>query len=70
MGVNYDLILARRSQMFDYSREAFYRYALEYMQSARPVFFLEFFLWARLTIIELVESLWSVGERFRHWRHS
>ena len=33
-GVNYDLVLALRSQIFEYWRETFYRHALEYLQSA------------------------------------
>ena len=33
-GVNHDLILALRSQIFEYLRETFYGHALEYLQSA------------------------------------
>ena len=35
LGVKYDLIFALRSQIVDYLRETFYRFALEYLQSAR-----------------------------------
>ena len=31
LGAKYDLILALRSQIFEYSRDLFYRYALEYL---------------------------------------
>ena len=34
LGVKYDLILALRSQIFEYLRETFYGHALEYLQSA------------------------------------
>ena len=35
LGVKYDLILALRSQIFEYLRETFFRQALVYLQSAR-----------------------------------
>ena len=35
LGVEYDLMLALRSQICEYLSETFYRHALEYLQSAR-----------------------------------
>ena len=35
LGVKYDLILAIRSQIFQYLRETFYARALEYLEPAR-----------------------------------
>ena len=48
--------------------------ALEYLKSARSEKKKEkkkrVFLRKGLTIADLFEGLWSVGTRFRHWRHS
>ena len=63
----YDLILTRRSQIFDYLRKTFCRRAVPAIGSFRKkdggkkVVFLR----KRLTIIDLFERLWSVGARFR-----
>ena len=64
----YDVILALRRQIFEYSRETFCRSALEYLQSARSEKKEKenaVFLRKRLTIFDLFEGLWSVGTRFR-----
>ena len=69
-----DLILALRSQIFEYLRFFFYRHALEYLQSPRSEKKNDqnnaAFLRKRLTIIELFGVLWSVGTRFRQERQS
>ena len=76
LGVKYDLILALRGQIFECLLETFYRYALEYLQSARSGkkrkadFFFFFCLLKILAITHLFERLWSVGTRFRHRRQS
>ena len=65
LGVRYELILALRSQIFEYLRETFYRSTRNRPVQKKEVFF---FLLKRLTIIDLVEGLWPVGTLFQHWR--
>ena len=64
----HDWILALRRQNLKHFREKKCIHALRYLEPARS----EqrgggdgFFLRKRLTIIDLCESLWSVGTRFR-----
>ena len=72
LGVKSDLILALRSQIFEYLRESVHRDALEYLQLAgsEKMQKKELFLRKRLSIIELFEELRSVGTRVRHQRQS
>ena len=64
MGVKHALILALRSQIFEYLAETFYRHALEYLKPARSErewgkYMYVFLLGKRLTTIDLFEGLWS-----------
>ena len=71
LGVKYVLILALRSQIFEYLRETFYRHVLEYLQWVRPEKMKKKRknpLGKRLTIIDVFEGLWSLGTRFRHYQ--
>ena len=64
-GVKYDLILALRSQVFEYIYiYIFYRHAFEYLQPACSEKKREknaVFLRKSLTIVDLFEGLWSAG---------
>ena len=67
LGVKYVLILALRSQIFEYLRETSCRRALGYLEPARSetkkVKIIFFILRKRLAIVDRIEGLWSVGTR-------
>ena len=66
LGAKHDLILALSSQMFEYLRDFFTDMPWSTRNRLVQQKKTEFFLRKRLTIVHLLEGLWSAGTRFRH----